>query len=332
VRKLLALLATVGLAVAGFYFFNAHFTVERVGDGIQIVPRKGVTAASSASTGYTPPPVQRQGDTIRIASFNIEVFGESKMSKPHVTAILAEIVRRFDIVAIQEVRAKDQSVIPAFVDQINQTGRQYDWAISERIGRTVSKEQYVFIFDTASVEIDRNQLYVIDDRLEDLLHREPYVAHFRVRGPPSEQAFTFKLVNIHTDPDETEKELDVLAQVFRKVQGDGANEDDVILLGDLNVDDQHLGLLGQIPGIDCVIKGTYTNTLKTAQYDNIIFHAPSTREFTGRGGVFDFLREFNLDSEQAKEISDHLPVWAEFTLYEGGQPGRVAAARGSELR
>ena len=50
----------------------------------------------------------------------------------------------------------------------------------------------------------------------------------------------------------------------------------------------------------------------------------ATVEFTGRGGVFDFLREYNLTLAQALEVSDRLPVWAEFSIYEGGQFGRVA--------
>ena len=41
-----------------------------------------------------------------IASFNIQVFGQSKLSKPQVVEILAQVARQFDIVAIQEVRAK----------------------------------------------------------------------------------------------------------------------------------------------------------------------------------------------------------------------------------
>ena len=50
----------------------------------------------------------------------------------------------------------------------------------------------------------------------------------------------------------------------------------------------------------------------------------ATVEFTGRAGVFDFVREFNLTEQQALEVSDHFPIWAEFSSYEGGQPGRVA--------
>ena len=70
----------------------------------------------------------------------------------------------------------------------------------------------------------------------------------------------------------------------------------------------------------------------TKQYDNIVFHSQATREFIGRGGVDDFLREHNLSMEEALEVSDHLPVWAEFSVYEGGEPGRVAAGDGTVTR
>jgi hypothetical protein len=34
--------------------------------------------------------------------------------------------------------------------------------------------------------------------------------------------------------------------------------------------------------------------------------------------------QFNLTVDEALEVSDHMPVWAEFNLHEGGQGGRVA--------
>lgn len=36
------------------------------------------------------------------------------------------------------------------------------------------------------------------------------------------------------------------------------------------------------------------------------------------------MREFNLSLDQALQVSDHLPVWAEFSVYEGGRAGSVA--------
>lgn len=113
--------------------------------------------------------------------------------------------------------------------------------------------------------------------------------------------------------------------MFFAVRDDGRKEDDVILLGDVNVNEKHLGELGKISGLTYVVANTPTNTRGDAQYDNLFFHTTATPEFTGRGGVLDFMRAFNLSSDQALQVSDHLPVWAEFSVYEGGQPGPLAS-------
>jgi len=316
-RKFLALV--IALAAGGGWLFTNNFKIDGLG-GISLTPRNDAAPSDPGALGM--PGVQRNGNAVRIASFNIQVFGESKMAKPRVAALLAEIVRQFDIVAVQEIRAK-QNILPQFVDMLNATGRHYDYVIGPRLGRTSSKEQYAFIFDTASIEIDRTALYTVNDP-DDLLHREPLVGWFRVRGPAPEEAFTFSLVNIHTDPDETATELDALADVFRVVRDDGRGEDDVIILGDLNVDDRNLGRLGQISNITWAITGVATNTRGTKLYDNLVFSQIATAEYTGRWGVFDMIRQFNLTTEEALEVSDHMPVWAEFSLREGGVPGRVA--------
>ena len=139
------------------------------------------------------------------------------------------------------------------------------------------------------------------------------------------EAFTFTLINVHTDPDIVATEMSVMDDVYRVVRDDGRDEDDVIILGDFNADDAHLGELGQVPGITWAISGIPTNVRRTKQYDNIVFHSQATREFVGRSGVVDFMRDYNLSTEEALEVSDHLPVWAEFSIYEGGTPGYVAS-------
>jgi endonuclease/exonuclease/phosphatase family metal-dependent hydrolase len=265
---------------------------------------------------------------IHIASFNIQVFGTSKLRKRPVMNILAEVARRFDVMAIQEVRAKDDHVVPTFVELINSTGRKYDFVIGPRLGRTSSKEQYAFIFDTARIEVDRSSMYTVADP-QDRFQREPTVVRFRVRGPADGQAFTFTLADIHTEPDEARKEMDALADVFVGIQNNGSGEDDVILLGDLNSDEYHLGRMGQLPGIQHVVTGVTTNTRRTHMYDNIMFDRRPTVEYTGRWGVLDLRNEYLLPLDQALEVSDHFPVWAEFSAYEGGAAlaGRPAVAR-----
>jgi hypothetical protein len=218
---------------------------------------------------------------------------------------------------------------------VNQNGRVYDKVIGPRLGRSSSKEQYAFIYDTSAIEVNRRLVYTVNDP-HDLLHREPLVAMFRVRGPPPQQAFTFVLVNIHTDPDETNEELDALGQVYQAVRRTAGGEDDIIVLGDLNVDDQHLGMLGRLDGVRPVIRGVYTNTRQTELYDNIVLHQPSTAEFSGRCGVFNFPELYKLPREQALQralqVSDHLPIWAEFSAYEATAPGRVATHGDGQIR
>ena len=200
--------------------------------------------------------------------------------------------------------------------------------IGPRLGRTSSKEQYAFVYDTNRIEVDQASVYTVSDP-HDLLHREPLVTHFRVRGAPPERAFTFTLANIHTDPDETDTELDALADVFVAVQQAGY-EDDVILLGDLNVDEYHFGRLGHLPGIAHAISGMTTNTRRNKMYDNLVFDGRATGEFTGRSGVLDLMVEFGLSEELALEVSDHFPVWAEFSVFEAGGP-QVATKRASDV-
>ncbi len=335
-----ALAATVmaALVFGGWHFFQ-KYRIEGL-DNLHVQPRAGNPANGSAgsddnSFGPTSPVSQVAG-SIRIASFNIQVFGRSKLAKPEVMKVLCEVARRFDVLAIQEIRAKEDDILPRFLAQINATGRRYDFVIGPRLGRSSSKEQYAFIYDTATIEADRGALYTVNDA-DDLLHREPLVGCFRARGPPANEAFTFSLINIHTDPDETTTELDALATVYKAVRNDGRGEDDIILLGDLNVDENHLGKLGQLPNIGWVISGIPTNTRGNKTYDNMVFNRTATGEFTGNAGVLDLVREYGLPQALALEVSDHLPIWAEFNIYEGGQSGRVATLpirtdRGTSVR
>jgi hypothetical protein len=89
-----------------------------------------------------------------------------------------------------------------------------------------------------------------------------------------------------------------------------------------------LGALGRIQNIRPVVRGVPTNAAKSAQYDNIILNQLATGEFTGRWGVYDIGRMLNLTPEQVQQVSDHLPVWAEFSAYEAAAPGRVAGVGG----
>ncbi len=266
---------------------------------------------------------QQLNETIRIASFNVQVFGQKKSSNPIVMQRLADICRQFDMIAIQEIKSVDQSVLPNFIRMLNSQGGQYGFVISPRLGRSKSKEQSAFVFNQNRIRMDNSFSYTINDP-DDVLRREPFVGWFRTRGPRMEDAFTFTLANVHLDSKRPDLELAYLNELHRIIRKDGRGEDDVILLGDFNCGDRGLKNAREKGGLTWVLSNTPTNTRNTVQYDNIVFDPKATDEFTGNSGVFHFMKYLNLTLDDALAISDHNPIWAEFSIYESGRPRRVA--------
>ena len=289
-----------------------------------ITPAQPASNAPPSQTAVVAPSRREATSTIRIASFNVQVFGTAKASKPEVMRVLASVVRQFDIIAIQELRTTDDSVMESFLALINGEGASYRYLVGQRLGRTSSKEQYVFVYDSTRVDIDSQSLLTVADP-QDHLHREPTIARFQVISTSTQPGFSFILANIHTDPDETVTELDALADVFVALQRNAWHEDDVILLGDLNVSYQKLGRLGQLPNIAYTVHGEPTNARGTQSYDNIVFDRLATSEFTGVSGIVSLQQQFGLSMEQAIDVSDHLPIWAEFDAHEHGTQATLAA-------
>src|SRR5262249_15627408 len=150
--------------LGGWYFFqHGHLpSLDKLKSLAQSAPADP-NGGTVNSPDVAPPPANRATRTVRIASFNIQGVCAAQLQKPQAMKVLADVVRRFDVVAIQEVRAKTDDILPRFVELINSTGRRYDYVIGPRLGRTVSTEQYAFIFDTASIETDRQALYTVAD-------------------------------------------------------------------------------------------------------------------------------------------------------------------------
>jgi len=319
-------------AVAGGWYLFTHYEIQGI-DSLYLEPRAGAQGgpAESAGSSANQPPVPQGKSTIRIATINLGPFDPQKLSKEQVVGRLVRVIRRFDVVAVQDIRARDQGVLVEFLEKVNAEGRHYDFAAPPAVGRDPVEQYSAFLFDRATVEVDRSTVFPVEDP-GGRFRREPLAASFLARGPGTTEAFTFTLINVHTDPSGALEELDLLDDVFRAVRDDGRGEDDVILLGDLGADDQHLGQLGELPNIACAISGVSSTTRGTRLVDNVLFDRHATSEFTGRAGVDDLIREFDLSMREAVETSDHLPVWAEFSVYEGGQAGHVASDRQDSIR
>jgi deoxyribonuclease-1-like protein len=264
--------------------------------------------------------------TLRVASFHIQALGATKLAKPHVFEMLVRTLRRFDVIALQGIQSNRDDILPMLVERLNQSGGSYDYMIGPRVGHAAPLEQFAFVFDTQRLETDRYQLYTVEDP-DDLISREPLVAWFRTRGHAAHQAFTFSMINVCVDPDFAERERQLLPTLIQAVQNDGRGEDDWILLGDFGGGDSELFPLTKA-GTRLALIGVPTNVSGTQMLDEIAFSGAATVEFNGKVGVYDFLRQYNLSLEQALEVSEHLPIWAEFSTLEGAEPGRIAPIAG----
>ena len=239
-------------------------------------------------------------ETIRIASFNIQVFGQSKAGKPEVMDILAEIIRRYDIVAIQEIRNKPGTAIIALLNEVNKNGSSYQVITGPRVGRSTSKEQYAYMYDTETIEQvsdpytfdddnDGNNSNDVDDSVHpnDLYEREPYVAHFRV----ADGNFDFVLVNIHAKPAKAGEEIGFLPDVITDAVTN-LNELDVICLRDFNADGRYYD---ESDYLQFFPDGQYTwlisNSVDTTvadsdnTYDRMVITRGLVEDHTGSTGV-----------------------------------------------
>jgi len=281
------------------------------------------TRPSSIPTTPTTAMPQRTATTLIIGSFNMQRLGPTKLKDQWVMEHYADIIRRFDVLALEEVTSSDQNTLPALLQHVNANGARYSYTLSPPVGRTPKYlEQYTFVFDTTRVSSRQEACFLMRDD-EDLLHREPWVARFAtVANIPN--PFTFVLINIHTDPNEVASELKTLAQVYTNVSnyfyhvGPGEYpEDDVMLLGDLNADPSKFqNNLSLLPNVIPTINGIPTNYCRTKTNDNLLLNRATTGEFTGRSGALDLGYLYSISTDEAHKISDHQPIWAEFSIYE----------------
>ena len=309
--------------LAGVYFFwNYEFQSHYENGKLAYIKiaAKGTPAAASPAS---PPVILHP--TFRLASFDLGQFDDAKQANPLVNSVLCRLFPQFDLIAVQGIRGKHQGVLVRLVEQINAaSGRSFNFATCPTQQRDAIDHYNAFLFDQARLEVDWSTVHFVEDRLG-RFRVKPLVGAFRARGPKPDEAFTFTLLNVEVDPDDIAAELDLLAEAYRAVRDDGRNEHDILLLGDLESDDMHLGGLGNLLGVAPLLSNLPTTVRGIELIDNILLDRRETSEFTGRVEVVDMIREFKLTTPDATEVSEHLPIWAEFSVYEGGQPGHAAA-------
>ncbi len=262
-------------------------------------------------------PELNRSEVARIATFNIKVFGETKMGKPEVISVLVDTVLQYDMVSVQEIKDIDQTVPYDFLDEINNRSNDtWDMLLSERSGQQdddkSSQEQYAYYYNTTVFSPIVGSLF--NDSQSDLFQREPYIGSFELLNASGNlSGFNFTLITIHTKPAAALEEINGLHTVVEQYQEENPEEGDIVILGDYNADCSYVSSeeLWQSP----MRNSTYTwligdsvdTTVSSTDcaYDRIVTTGDLSGRLVGSWGVD--------QSFSSTNVSDHYPVW--FDLY-----------------
>ena len=142
---------------------------------------------------------------VTISSWNLQKFGKTKSEAE--IEFMANTLRDFDVVAIQEVVARygGCQAVARLADALNRKGAKWDYVISEPTESTPNAtERYAFLWKASKVKgLQRGwleQTYVKE------IDREPFMMDFGYKGE------VFTLVSFHAIPKKKQPETE--NQVF----------------------------------------------------------------------------------------------------------------------
>ena len=256
-----------------------------------------------------------KGNNLSLASWNIRHLGRTKTDQD--IHDIANILRNFDIVAIQEVVAKDPAgaqAVAKIADELNRMGSKWDYQVSDptKSPSVYISERYAFLWKTAKVDIIHRAY--LDKELEDLCYREPFVAKFKQKGKTE----PFYIMNYHSRKfnDRPEEEIIHFIDYPERLA-----TDKILIAGDFNLNEKHdVWLPFYRKGFKSALQNQRT-TLKTKckgddylshPIDNV-YYAPGISML--QSGSIDLVKTCG-NLARAREISDHLPVFMEFELNE----------------
>lgn len=323
-------LAIIGGCVAGYEAIKEPKKTPPV----TVAEPDGSVDADVAETHPSPPPPPTPPEagtgTIRIASWNVLNLGEETP-----VDLRAQVIAQFEIVALQEIESLDG--LERLIDElVEQTDEPWGETHSDLIGEGNAAEYYVYVYrdDIIDQVAGLESVYPEQDPAD--FSREPYFATFKAGN------FDFTLITIHTDPSPqslTTKEVQRLATVWTHVQDLDENEQDILLMGDFNKNKPTHKAFDKLEELGATFlvteEGTFTSystlpdKIGAKWYDNIWVDMLFTGyEYTGEHGV-DYLHErFFQDEEHPHlkvrvDLSDHCPVWAEFSITKTDDDGKV---------
>ncbi|TXK16386.1 endonuclease/exonuclease/phosphatase family protein [Homoserinibacter sp. GY 40078] len=288
----------------------------------------------------------KSDDNLLIATWNLRGFGGISAtwdSEPRTTpkrgwravALIAEIIRRFDVVAVQEVK-RDTTALRFLVEQLGGSWRFITTDTSE--GDAGNDERLTYLYDSTRVDpsglVGEIVLPAVAGSPVDQFARAPYAASF------ARKDVEFILTTVHIlwgdVPQDRIPELVAFADWMRG-WADRANDwnGNLLVLGDFNVDrdDSPLaralfgtGLSGP-PQLNAVPRTIFADDKNKNFYDQIawfweigaddLHQYLRGMKFTDAAGYIDFVPHVFAGLSKTKlswRISDHYPLWVEFRV------------------
>ncbi|KAL3974603.1 olfactory receptor [Sarotherodon galilaeus] len=238
---------------------------------------------------------------MKIASFNAQRFGLTKVSDPAVLTSLVKIVSRYDIIVILEVVDVTGDSVRVLVEELNRVNTTHHYAqqLSTRLGRSRYKEQFLFLYRDDVVDLIDCYQYD-DDQVDDVdaFTREPYILYFK---PHNTVLRDIMLIPVRTAPNDSKKELDELYDVFLVVKEKWKTDEreEIRIRSDKNFH----WLIGD--NVDTMAK-----TSDHHAYDRIVVYGEDMLAaiVPNSAKPFNFHKEFQM-TEEMVELVSAIPFW-----------------------
>jgi deoxyribonuclease-1-like protein len=247
---------------------------------------------------------------IRMISWNLENFGKSKSDAAF--SFMANVIKEYDIIAIQEVVAGNggAQAVAKLADELNRKGSKWDYTISDPTTSTPNKtERYAFIWKTASLKkIGKAWL---EKKYASAIEREPYLCTFEYHNKQ------FTAVSFHAITKTKQPEKEIKYFQFFPVEYPMLN---LIFIGDFNCQQSHSVFMSlRKTGVTSALVNQKTSLKRSckngeclaSEFDNMYFSKSKIRKLNS--GVVTFYQNFP-SLKEARTISDHCPIWMEFSL------------------
>lgn len=252
-----------------------------------------------------------KSEKLSLVSWNIQYLGRTKTSEDIYE--IANILRDFDIVALQEVVAKDPAgaqAVAKIADELNRMGFKWDYQISDptKSPSVYISERYAFLWKTSKVSLIHRAY--LDKDLEDLCYREPFVAAFKAKG----KSEPFYVVNYHSRKYDDRPEEEIIHFIDFPER---LNSNRILIAGDFNLSEKHeVWRPFYRKGFKNALDNQRTTLKMKCNNDDYLSHPIDNIYFTPgidmiRAKSVDFVKTCD-NLIRAREISDHLPVYMEF--------------------